>query len=80
MYDYSDFLFSPANAGEFLYTNRSPLSIILTNQTVTTQTEIFVLLTNAHRKTDVPVSPFAILHVSGISFYVLTVFGFVLLR
>ena len=68
------FLFSQANAGELLYANRSPLSIVFTNQRVTTKTEIFVLLTNAHQKTESPVSPFAILHFSDISFYVLTVF------
>ena len=53
-------LFSSKCNGEFLYTNRSPLSIIFTNQRVTTKTEIFVLLTNAHQKTESPVSPFAI--------------------
>jgi len=73
-------LFSSKCNGEFLYTNRSPFGIIFTYQRVTTKTEIFVLPTNAHRKTDVPVSPFAILHFSGISFYVLTVFWFLLLR
>ena len=54
--------FSSKCNGEFLYTNRSPLGIIFTNQRVTTKTEIFVLLTNAHQKTDVAVSPFAILY------------------
>ena len=73
-------LFSSECNEEFLYTNRRPLSIFLDNQIVTRKSEIFVLLTNAHRKTDVPVSPFAILHFSGISFYVLTVFCFALLR
>ena len=43
-------LFSSKCNGEFLYTNRSPLGIIFTNQRVTTKTEIFVLLTNAHQK------------------------------
>jgi len=73
------YLFSSECNGEFLYTNRSPLGIIFTNQRVTTKTEIFVLLTNAHQKTESPVSQFAILCFSGISFYVLTVFYFVFL-
>ena len=57
--------FSSKCNGEFLYTNRSPLSIIFANQRVTTKTEISVLLTNAHQKTETPVSPFAFLHFCG---------------
>ena len=72
--------FSSKCNGEFLYTNRSPWGIAFDIQIVTTKTEIFVFITNAHQKTESPVSPFAILHFSGISFYVLTVFCFALLR
>ena len=58
-------LFSSKCNGEFLYTNRSPLGIAFDIQIVTTKTEIFVLLTNAHQKTESPVSPFAFLHSCG---------------
>ena len=54
-------LFSSKCNGEFLYTNRSPWGIAFDIQIVTTKTEIFVLLTNAHQSIDIAVSPIAVL-------------------
>ena len=53
--------FSNECKGEFCFANHRPLSIFFDNQRVTKQSEIFVFNTDAHQRTDIAVSPIAIL-------------------